>query len=271
MKWRAAHILLLILAAARLAAGPMDDGERAYIARDYRTALDAYKKALTYDLNEENRARCWYMIGQCNLMLGNMRGAREAFSTIMSRYAKTEWLAHAWLGMGDVLYREKKYKEALAAYKNSLSARFASQYAPSVYYRMALCHRALNNTAEAAKLEQLIRTSYAESLEARLVVNSSKNAPAAASSAPRATVSSPRVLYTVQVSFSPRADFAADLASKLKAKGYAAFVDRTTIKNQTGYRVLVGRYQGREAAQALANKLASAEKLKGFVTTIRSE
>jgi len=248
----------------------MDDGERAYLARDYRTALDAYKKALTYDLNEENRARCWFMIGQAYLMLGNMRGARQAFSTIMSRYAKTEWLAHAYLGMGDVLYREKNYHDALAKYKNAMTSRFASQFAPSVYYRMALCHRALKQTSEAAKLEQMIRTTYAESLEARLVLNTSKNAPTSASAAPRAAPA-PAIHYTVQVAFSPRPDLAADLAAKLKAKGYQAYVDRATVKNQTGYRVLVGRFQGREAAQALADKLASAEKLRGFVTTIRSD
>jgi len=258
------------LVSARLPAGPMDDGERAYLARDYRTALAAYTKALTYDLNQENRARCWVMIGQAHLMLGNMRGAREAFSTIMSRYATTEWLAHAYLGLGDVFYREKNYHAALAKYKNSMTSRFASQFAPSVYYRMALCHRALKQTSEAAKLEHMIRTTYAESLEARLVVNTSKNAPTAASAASRAAPA-PAVHYTVQVAFSPRADLAAELAASLKAKGYHAYVDRATVKNHNGYRVLVGRYQGREAAQALAAKLASTEKLRGFVTTIRSE
>ena len=65
MRQRSAHVgaqracvALVLLCTCAAWAGPMDDGERAYVARDYRTALDAYKRALTYDLNEENRARC---------------------------------------------------------------------------------------------------------------------------------------------------------------------------------------------------------------------
>ncbi|MCX7846520.1 MAG: SPOR domain-containing protein [bacterium] len=258
--------LLALCGSLRLHASPMDEGERAYLARDYRTALQQYNKALTYDLSEQNRARCWFMIGQANLMLGNTHAARQAFGNIKTRYAKTDWLGHAYLGLGDAYYRDKNYAASLAAYKDSLSARFASQYAPSVYYRMARCYRALRNANEATRLERLIRTSYPESLEARLLLSG-----ASRSTAPFSQSASQRQFYAVQVAFTPHAEYAAHFAARLKSRGYSAYVDRATVQRQVGYRVLVGRFQGPEAAQALAARLKSKEKVTGFVIAVPTD
>jgi tetratricopeptide (TPR) repeat protein len=240
----------------------MDDAEQYFLQRKYSAAIQAYEQALTFDLSEQNRAMCWYMLGQSYLMSGNATKARAAYQTILTRYAATSWLPHAYLGQGDVAFHQKKYDDALKAYKNSMSAQFLRQYGANVYYRLLRVHRARGEAALVARYESVLRNQYPNSLEARLILTGKEvtQPPAAAATQ-----------FAVQVSFTPRADYAQAAATRLKKKGYDAYVNQTTIKGQAGYRVLVGHYQGREAADALARKLARAEKMSGFVTTIAAD
>jgi len=242
----------------------MDDAEQYFLQRKYSAAIQAYEQALTFDLSEQNRAMCWYMLGQSYLMSGNATKARTAYQTILTRYAATSWLPHAYLGLGDVAIHQKRYDDALKAYKSSMSAQFLRQYGASVYYRLLRVHRARGETALVARYESILRNQYPNSLEARLILTGKETTqpPAAAAAAAQ---------YAVQVAFTPRADFAQAAATRLKKKGYHAYVEAATIKGQAGYRVLVGRCQGREAADALAKKLARAEKMSGFVTTIGTD
>ncbi len=265
---RAAHAWLLAcgaMAACLCQAGPMDDAEQYFLQRNYRAAITAYEQALTFDVSEQNRAMCWYMLGQSYLMSGNATKARAAYQTILTRYPATAWLPHAYLGMGDVAFHQKKYDEALKAYKSSMSAQFLRQYGASVYYRLLRVHRARGETALVTRYESVLRNQYPNSLEARLMLTGKEvtQPPAAAAASP--------TRFAVQVAFTPRADFAQAAAARLKKKGYDAYVDTATIKGKAGYRVLVGRYQGREAADALAKKLALAEKTSGFVTAITAD
>ncbi len=263
------HVSMWLLACSALAAcvcraGPMDDAEQYFLQRKYSAAIQACTQALTFDLSAPNRARCWYMLGQSYLMSGNASKARSAFQTILTDYAATAWLPHAYLGVGDVAFHQKKYDDALKAYKSSMSAQFLRQYGASVYYRLLRVHRARGETALVTRYESVLRNQYPNSLEARLMLNGKETtqpAPAPAGA----------MQYAVQVAFTPRADYAQAAATRLKKKGYNAYLDTATIKGKAGYRVLVGRYQGREAADALAKKLAGAEKMPGFVTTIAAD
>jgi len=243
-------------------AGPMDDAEQAYLRREYATAIGAYRQALTHDISEQNRAKCWYMLGQSHLMSGNNSKAREAFQQILVRYAKTDWLAPAYVGLGDAYYHERKFAAALTAYKNSMTERYLRQYGSAVYYRLARTHRAQKDATLAARYETIIRTKYPDSLEARLLLTG------AAVPRPSTASRAGAVRYSVQLAFTPRADFAQDYATRLKKKGYDAFVVAGTVKGAAGYRVLVGRYQGREAADAQCRKISAAEKITCFVTTL---
>jgi len=259
-------VVLCVFASAFARAGRMDDGEQYYLKGRYSAAAAAYKKALTHDMNEQNRANCWYMLGQSYLMLGDMKNARQAFRKMPARYSKTEWLAHAYVGLGDTYYREKKYNTALEYYKKSMSARHLSQHGSTVYHRLARAHRALKQTSKAKYYEDVIRKNYPDSLEARLILSGKGGAARAGSSSGGSAKR-----YAVQISYTTRADYARDYARKFKKKGYDAYVDVTESKGRTRFRVLLGRYKGKEAAESLMRKIRKNEKIQAFVTTVSDD
>jgi len=249
--------------------GPMDTGEKYYLKGQYSSAITSYKKALEYNLNENNRAMCWYMIGQSYLVLGNMIKARHAYNTIRSRYSKTEWLAPAYVGIGDTYYRERKYSGALKAYESSMSKSYLVRHGSSVYYRLAKANRALKETSKANYYENVIRKQYPESLEARLLLSGRSGSSSSSSkTVKRTTTTSSSKKYAVQISYTTRADYAQEYAAKFKKKGYDAYVRVTSYKGKRRYKILVGEYSGHEAATALLKKLKKNEKVEGFVTKI---
>jgi len=251
-----------MLGAHLLCAGLMDDGEASFLKGEYAAAARDYQKALEYDLSEQNRATCWYMIGLANLMSGNTSKAREAFGTILSRYAKTDRLAEAYVGIGDAYYHDGKYDEALKYYKDSMAANYLAHHGSSIYYRLAQTHRAKGERSRAEYYEKVIREQYPNSLEARLVLEGGGAAaqPPAGSSGGAA--------YAVQISYTTRADYAQEYATKFKKKGYDAYVEVKTVKDVKRYVVLVGRYESYEAATALMQRLKANEKIDAFVTRV---
>ena len=263
------YSFLLLFSLAAFADGPMDDGEKCFLKGQYSSAVASYKKALTYDLNENNRALCWYMIGKSYLMAGNMTEARKAFSTILSQYAKTEWLADSYVGLGDTYFREKNYSKAIGLYKNSMTRSYLSRYGSSVYYRLAQAHRGLNETSKASYYENIITTQYPDSLEARLLVSGKggTSRSSAKTSTPSSTASSAKK-YAVQIAYTTRADYAQEYAAKFKKKGYTAYVQMTTSQGKNRYKILIGEFSGREAAEAYLKQFKAKEKVEAFVTEI---
>jgi tetratricopeptide (TPR) repeat protein len=252
-----------LLCAQTLLAGPMDDGEANFIKGEYAAAIASYRKALEYDLSEQNRATCWYMLGLSYLMSGNAPQARKAFSTILSRYAKTDRLADAYVGLGDVCFFEKKYDEAIKHFKNSMAAKYLGQHGSSVYYRLARVYRAKGDSSKADYYEGVIQKQYPDSLEARLTLQSGSG-----TARPAAAGSSNSGAYAVQISYTTRADYAREYATKFKDKGYDAYVEIKSVKGARRYLVLVGKYSSYEAATAQMKKLKSKEKIDAFVTRV---
>jgi cell division septation protein DedD len=60
-----------------------------------------------------------------------------------------------------------------------------------------------------------------------------------------------RKKWSVQISASPTKDLADNFVQQLKAKGYDAYVVEANVKDQTYYRVRVGRFDKREEAESM--------------------
>ena len=245
----------------------MENGETYFLKARYGLAASSYKKALTYDINDNNRANCWYMLGQSYLMMGEFSKAKDAFSKITAKYPKTDWLPGAYIGIGDVYYHQKKYDYAIKYYKSAMTSKYLSQHGSSIYYRLAKAYRALNQTTKAKYYEDVIRDKYPDSLESRISLQNKSGSSSSRSSS--YSVSSKK--YTVQVAFSTRADFAQDCSNKYKKKGYDAYIDVVSYKGKTRYRILVGRYNSKEAAEFLQKRIRTKEKIAAFVTTITDD
>lgn len=72
-------------------------------------------------------------------------------------------------------------------------------------------------------------------------------------------------LYSVQLATFSQQSNAISLVNRLKSKGFKAFFNKTKNNNGTVYRVLVGRTDKKQQAQALQQQLASSVQLKGFI------
>lgn len=72
--------------------------------------------------------------------------------------------------------------------------------------------------------------------------------------------------YTIQIAAIRDRPTAEALAERLRKKGYSVFVVPHTVPNQgTWYRVRVGHFKQREAAQDMTKRLSKQEGLKAFV------
>ena len=251
---------------AACAAGPMENGETYFLKARYGLAASSYKKALTYDINDNNRANCWYMLGQSYLMMGDFKKARAAFVKVTSRYSKTEWLPWAYIGIGDAYSHEKKFSSAVTYYKKAMTSKYMAQHGSTVYYKLSKAYRAMNMSSKAKFYENIIRDKYSDSLESRV----SLQYGGGGFSAPSVPTASAKK-YAVQVAYSTRADFARDCSKKFKKKGYDAYIEVTSYKGKPRYKILVGRYKSKEAAEFLLKKIRKKEKIAAFVTTVKDD
>ncbi|MBR5624845.1 SPOR domain-containing protein [bacterium] len=264
-------------------AGEMDNGESFFLQKQYTRAVECYRKALDSKLNDNNRALCWLMVGRSYAQLGHYEDARISFMNIVNLYSKTDWLPEAYIGLGDINFKAKKYSEALKHYRNSQTATFMNRSGSRVLYKIAKTQKNLGNKKEAADCENRILKEYPRSLEARLIMKgsgssaSSASAPAKnptqASSQSSGTKTSPAVKssgnsktqFAVQVSYTAKQDLANNYAAQLKKKGFAKAYVR---KGTKGYSVLIGNYATKSEAQSVCDKVRKSEKNDSYVISL---
>ena len=245
----------------------MENGESYFLKARYGNAASSYKKALTYDININNRANCWYMLGQSYLMMGDFKKARDSYTKITVKYSKTDWLPLGYIGIGDTYYHEKKYDSAIGNYKKAMSSKYMAMHGSTVYYKLAKAYRGKNYITKAKAYEDIIRDKYSDSLESRIsLLNKGRN-----SSSKSTSYSASSKKYAVQVAYSTRADFAQDCSNKYKKKGYDAYVEVALSKGKQRYKILIGRYTSKEAAEFLMKKIRTKEKVEAFITMVSDD
>lgn len=279
-----AGALALALFAFSVFAGEMDKGEAFYLQKQYAKALECYRKALDSKLNDNNRALCWYMVGKSYTQLERYNDAKISFMNIVNLYSNTDWLPEAYVGLGDVEFKRRKYSEALKQYRNSQTESFMKRSGSRVLLKIAKTQKNLGNTKEAQECERKILKDYPRSLEARLLMKgvsssstkvvkaestgSSAKTTATTStstkSTAKTTTSAPKTKFAVQVSYTPKQDLANNYAAQLKKKGYKAYVR----KGSKGYSVLVGDYASKSEAQTVCAKLRKSEKNDSYVISL---
>ena len=99
------------------------------------------------------------------------------------------------------------------------------------------------------------KTSGADEAGAQKLLGPSRTIPAAD---PSGSVNVGKK-WSVQISAAPAKDVAENLAQQLIAKGYDSYVIQAEVKGQTYYRVRVGHFAEREAAESIRQSLARQE------------
>lgn len=131
----------------------------------------------------------------------------------------------------------------------------AAPKAPAVAPREPAAARAGEPAAREARLESLAAARVAQST------------PPAAAPTPAAAPSGAPDLFTVQVSSFQERGRADGLVEQLRAKSFAAYTMPSEVPGKgTWYRVRVGQFTTREAAEAVAAKLRSAQGMSAYVT-----
>lgn len=274
----------LALFAHAVFAGEMDKGEAFYLQKQYGKAVECYRKALDAKLNDNNRALCWYMVGRSYTALDRYDDAKISFMNIVNLYSNTDWLPEAYVGLGDIEFKRRKYSEALKQYRKSQTETFMKRSGSRVLLKIAKTQKNLGNAKEASECEKKILKDYPRSLEARLLLkgsssSSTKVVKAEGTSSPKSTTSTksstsaqssktttsaPKTKFAVQVSYTPKQDLANNYAAQLKKKGYKAYVR----KGSKGYSVLVGDYASKSEAQTVCAKLRKSEKNDSYVISL---
>ncbi len=76
-----------------------------------------------------------------------------------------------------------------------------------------------------------------------------------------------KLRYTIQISSYQEKELAEEDARKMKARGYAAIIVSSSVPDKgTWYRVRLGSFSNRAAAEKLANEIRSKEGISSFIT-----
>jgi cell division septation protein DedD len=122
-----------------------------------------------------------------------------------------------------------------------------------------------NEIKRSQPVELVPMSSFRATIPEPEIVIEYKEVPPATQSNSVSRQSEPKkpLLYTIQVGAYKTKAYAKKLAQSLKKKGYDAFVTRNAKKT---YRVQVDRFDSKEEAVKLAQRIQTKEKLKNFVT-----
>jgi len=120
--------------------------------------------------------------------------------------------------------------------------------------------------AKAAPPKSAAKTGPSKSIAAE-----SKPAPAGSGVIETTTAEKGSLHYTVQVGAFRQQSVAEQMIRTLNKKGHDAYLATASSPDGVTYRVRVGRFTTREAADRAANQLAATEKLHPFVATVNPD
>ncbi len=123
-----------------------------YARKLYDLAAPEYEKYLGTYANQPQRASALFRLGECYRLLGNITAAKNAYETLISSFTIGEFVGPAAYRLGELLYAEKNYTSALAAYrKASVRLKDPAVVLAAKYYS-ARCLENLRSPAEARLL-----------------------------------------------------------------------------------------------------------------------
>lgn len=103
---------------------PLRKGDRAYDREQYKAAEKQYRIAADRDINNP---QALYNLGNTLFQQGDFEGAQKRFKLAAEEATKTNEKADALHNLGDAFLKQRKYKEAVQAYEQSLRLRPADE------------------------------------------------------------------------------------------------------------------------------------------------
>lgn len=241
------YLLSSILMSSASAAEDLTSLQAAFLAGRYEQVLSETEMRLKR--SGESRDLLLYLRGVAALKMQDVETATLHLHELLTHHPKSQWLAYAWLALGDAFQTAGQPERALEVYNNFLKSGRADPLKLQLSYRMAQLQRELGQWDQARdSLQSLVAESprSAEGQEARQMLEGGD------------------FYFSIQVgAFVSRAN-ALKLQSELNRRGYPAEVSETLAQGRTFYRVRVGRFSTRDQAGVQAHAL----KEEGFPARI---
>ncbi len=220
----------------------------------YLTAAKDFEDLLRDYSGSGLRADALYWLASSKLAIGAADSAAVHFRRLIERHPNSSLNAWAEMGLIDALYMKQDYPSAKTRCQSFLQNRSTNELIPVVLFRLFEVHEALGERSEAVEiLNRLVRT-YPDTYQGK---QAQRQLTEWGGSEEKPSPESPPGGgdYTIQVgAFSKRSN-AMNLQSQLGSWGYEVEMIKRAGRHRTLYLIWVGRYQTRQDALRVAEKL----------------
>jgi len=210
---------------------------------DYEAAVDECSR-LTDTKNNNIKAEALLVKGTCLIKMDKYTQARDVLKEALP-YAQGDLSIELYMGIADTYFMQQEYDNAISVYKQLLTKKANESYLAMLYYKLGKAYQKKSKWVEADDYFDQLKSKFPESFEAKLIDKSSTGGS----------------FFTIQVGcFIDKAN-AKELYDDLKKKGYEVYISDFQSQGQKLYRVRVGEFVSRIAAEYTEGKLRNQEDL----------
>ncbi|MCP4650904.1 MAG: tetratricopeptide repeat protein [PVC group bacterium] len=209
----------------------------------YRDALDKCY-ALEYEAAGVVKGEALYLQGACLMQRSDYKEARDAFKQALP-FIEGDLVIEAYMGIADTYFEQYTFKDAISIYEQLLVQYQDSDYEAMLYYKVGKAHQKLSEWVKAEQYFEKLKKKFPDSFENELVARNSTGGN----------------FFTIQVGSFTNKPNAQKLHNDLKNKGYEVYITDLQINGHKVYRVRVGKFVSRIAAEYAENRLRNQESL----------
>ncbi len=211
---------------------------------NYDQAIDECRRLERYS-KKDLKGEALYLKGTCFMSLGMYKDARKVFKNALS-FTEGDLSTEVYMGIADSYFMQQKYSKAIVIYEQLLEKiKNEDAYLAALYYKLGKSYQKESEWAKTKYYFDLLEKKFPGSFELQLVKKSSVGGN----------------FFTIQVGCFSNRKNAEKLQDDLTQKGYDVFITPFKADGQQLYRVRVGEFMSRIAAEHTEQELRSKEHL----------
>ncbi|MFH1460732.1 MAG: SPOR domain-containing protein [Candidatus Omnitrophota bacterium] len=221
----------------------LDQAVKFMLEGKYYEALDeCYAQERTG--NNGLKAESLAIQGECFTKLGEYAQARDAYKKGIN-YTSGDLQTQLYMGIADSYLMEYAFDNAISVYEQLLKNKNSSDHECALYFKLGKAYQKKSEWAQSKFYFDKLKRKYPNSFEASLIDKASVGGN----------------FFTIQVGCFTREANAKNLYQDLKNKGYEVYITSLPTNGQKLYRVRVGEFVSRMAAEFEEEKLRTQEHL----------
>lgn len=242
--------------------------EKIFLQGKYERVVSESSKLI--DAGAHGREELFYLKGLSQIQLAMFSQARQTFEYMVKRYPKGKRAFDGYIGIGDTLFLEGKYAQAVSSYNDALVNYPDNRNKSICYYKIGSAYHKLGSEEKAREYFNKVKGSSPLSFESRMIpkdLESPSTAIGAVKTFFRPDSSEEPATgdyFYVQAGYFKSRSNAEGLVTKLKRRGYDSYLATHIKDNTTFYRVKVGQFRTKSEAEAQSEKL----KADGYSTRV---